>query len=100
MRTWPTSNVCENFLAAGFSFRYHSKGVTVSYWRKTHVPWITVCKNYHPLYSLKAWLWSMDCGGYFPPHILMYTAHSDFILNRAVLITTSVIACEVEYHRT
>lgn len=57
MRTWPTSNVCENFLAAGFSFRYQSEGVTASYSRNTHVPWITVIKNYHPLYSLNAWLW-------------------------------------------
>jgi hypothetical protein len=43
----------------------------------------------------------VDCGGYFSPLILMYAAHSDFFaLNKAVLITTSVIAYEVEYHHT
>lgn len=38
----------------------------------------------------------MGCGVYFPPRILMYSAHQIFFtLNRAVLITTSVMACRV-----
>jgi hypothetical protein len=30
-RTWLTSNVCENFWAAGFSFRYQSKDIPVNW---------------------------------------------------------------------
>lgn len=45
MRTWPTNNVCVNFLAAGFSYRYSWKDVTINHTRKTPVPLITLRIN-------------------------------------------------------